>query len=543
MRLTLLLIFLFIQQIGHAQINRYAVDINHINAGFLEQEIHYYKDSITTTSRLKLEFITLADSQSYSITHHYVEDPLGQIIRADRRMQLQNQATTRARYNNPDYSIDNPAAMRTYGPEGAKKLSQDTLKSIGDSLIFWSYSPEHNKAVRLYRTIIDQSIQNAKKYWIVKDSIPEFDPIISLYDGNFNLKSAYQKANFGYLELRETQYQDSLPSLLKIKDQAKIISSNLWLPDPKNINAVELRVTFVDGNEKAVTLADNLFHPLPTDSTALAEYYNSNLWVNSDDLDLFSIADSLTIDLILPLEIAYELTQYCRQQSYQQPALQLLKMARNIDLPSRLVYGYYYQYGHWINGYWTEIGIGDEWQIFHPVDYSPINSSLYLPLAKSSLKNGILDFYLSPEINKIEITNFLRNGKPAHPKNLKKDYSNPGLGLGFNLPQSFVNQTDSTVVSPTFLLLSDGQNHIQLDYITPTFLTETYLKDFLKEKTGSENIEYNSFLPVASYESQSSSSAYLAIPQGDSFVLIECSGPAASSLMQKLTKKNLSLKK
>ncbi|MCV9387089.1 hypothetical protein [Reichenbachiella ulvae] len=540
---SLLLLTSLISSLSYGQISRYSIDINHVNAGSLEEKTEYFSDSIVTTSQIQLEFITLQDSNTYSVKTQFVEDSDGQLIYVDREMKLQDGNPSYQRFFNPQYSLDNPIEMQTLGPQGIRRVSSDSLQETGDSLQFWSYSTEHNQIKRLNRVLLDQKILNAKKLWVVKDSISGLGPIISLMDRNFELLSAAQESAMGYLEIREVQARDSLISLIDLKSQQKTIASNLLLPDPKNINAVELKTTYENGESQTVTLTDNMFHPLPRDSSALAELTASNLWVNSDDLDLFSIADSLTMDLILQLEMAVELTKYCREQDLNNPAFQLLKLARNIDLPSQLVYGYYYQHGKWISGYWTEIGIGDEWQIFHPIQYSPINSSLYLPIAKSGLKNGVLEFFAQPELKKIEVINYLRNGKPVKSTKAKGDYFIRGLGLSFNIPKNFVNQTDSTQLGSNFLLLSDGQNHIQMDYITPPFLNEALMINYLQALSGSSTVSLNSYLPNISYEATNESSTFLAIPQGDSFLLIECSGPDAGELMLMLSKKNLELKK
>lgn len=524
-----------------AQIRSYGVKVDGINAGTFQQKSQYGADSIWTQETLLLRYFTLSDNQQVYLRHLYTENSSGHLIHSQSEMSINAGDTTRQHYLHDD------SLARVYGPYGLKKLSQDSLVTAKDSLTLRYYSPDHQAAVTLHRSIQSYQILQAKKYWVVRDSIPFLPASVSIYDQRFNLRSSTQVTDMGKIELTPQDPKDSILSLLTIPEKSQVLPANLWLPDQKNINAVELLVVDTNNDSTQITLADNQFRPLPTDSSELAAYTKSNLWINNENLELFNLADSLTKELITEEEVAYELTQHVRNQGFAVPALELVRLARSIGLPTRLVKGYYYQYGHWALGYWTEIGIGDEWQIFHPETISPINHSLYLPLINSSLENGVMDLISTfPSPQSITISNFLRNGQPVKQEKKKHKagmYHNPGLNLSFEIPKGYQIQTDSALLSATILILTDGKSTIQMDYLTPPTLTDRYLEDLLTEKSGNSSISTDDNLQFPCLTTTGHDLSLLIIPQGSSFLLITCSGSDAYLAMEKLTKKNLQIKK
>ncbi|WP_139280901.1 transglutaminase domain-containing protein [Reichenbachiella agariperforans] len=544
------LFFLALIQPLAAQIHTYTVDLNNTSVGSYQTSVHI-ADTIHTTQQLQLSLVTLQDSTSIFIQTRYQEDAIGQLLSATNDISLSPGDTIHSTYSNDSLITslgDSSYFQMVLGPYGTQKVSQSTLHHLQDSIRFRTYSPDLHQVVTVFRTLTDTKVIRAQKYWVIHDSIAQLPAVESLYDLDFQCYASQQAGPFGKMEIRPTKKTVHTSPLLSLQDDQKIISSNIWLPDPKNINAIQLLITTTAGDTLETSMADNQFYPLPTDSLELAHCTESTPWINKDNLDLFYIADSLSRDLASSLEMAQALTLYCRRTAPKYPALALIRLARSIDLPARIVHGYYYQYGYWVSALWTEIGIDEEWQIFNPNSHSPINPSLYLPMVKSDLHDGLAPLFLHPKIAAIQTTNYLRNGNPmssfeSEEKQKDTHYENLGLGLSFDIPKKYTLTEDTTVkISPLLLELKNDTHHITLSYVTPTVLSEQWIAQYLLQHTGQLDISRNKYLNSNNYQAISETKAILVIPQGGSVFIWKFEGTQPENMIDAICKKNLLIK-
>ncbi|UXP32569.1 transglutaminase domain-containing protein [Reichenbachiella agarivorans] len=543
MRFPLVLVFLlFVQLSSHAQQMRYGVVLNGNTVGTLD--LHTTSGSIyLTSSETKLSYVSTEDSTYIYTRTDYMEEQTGYLIAVNTRLSLsKGDTTSQTRIVNSPLRTDNAIPV---GPVMIKNLSIKRLKKIGDSTQFYTYSPDYQSNITVHRSIQSQTIYQAKKYWIVRDSIPGLSPIISQFDQKFNLVSSTQLSALGQIDIRPSLPTDTIPAMLSVAVTSPTIASNILLPDPLNINAIEVQITDALGLTTDLQLADNTFSPLPLDSLEIEKTLDGNLIVDSDNLDVFSEADSLTMHLASPFDQALTLTHYCQEQHFRFPALKLVTLARAIDLPARLVRGYYYQYGVWVLGYWTEIGISDEWVIFNPNLHSSINPSLYIPLVKSTLDQGLTALFDTPAVQSIEITEYLWKRRAYHLQDPKRNpkkgqYSNQGLGLSFEIPKDFeIVAQDSVVISPTFLTLRSELGHIHFEQITLAQDIQQTIESIIKAYTPNANIESNKDIPA--FQGISESKACLVIPQSSSLIVIRINSPAAGMILNTLCHKNLQI--
>ncbi|PIB35886.1 hypothetical protein BFP72_11025 [Reichenbachiella sp. 5M10] len=546
LHLTPLLILLSLPSFGQPQ--QYRITWNNNKVGTYETN-HIYLDTVRTTTTLQLNYRHDEGTTQAYVRHQFYELSYGALVSVSTDLSVLAGDTTQFIYYTPDSTRAPSYSPSILGPYGLQQLSQRQLNQVGDSIQCLAYSPDHGQAVPLWRTISSYEIILAQKYWIVQDSIPGKRPIESIYNQDFVLYSSIQNSPIGRLNIQPLRPIDSLIQFMSQSYGLKQLPSNIWLPDPKNVNAIQLALTTTNEQNSTINLTDNSFTPLPIDSMKLAQTTASNTWLNTQDLNYFSIADSLTRTLTTPEEIAYQLTLYCRSLDFKHPSLQLLKLARSIELPSRLVHGYYYQHGQWVRKYWVQIGIADEWVIFNPNPHSPISSALYLPLATSDLYTGILPLFDLPMLTSIHTLNYLKDGK-AHRISTKQEkikspyYENKGLGLQLDIPKGFhITPLDTTRISPLFLVLTSDNSHISFEYITPPILSDNYQTHYLQQwNNASHEITTLKDLKREHYCIKTPHQVIIMIPDGSSFYLIKISGEHREEALSELIKKNLKFK-
>ncbi len=469
-----------------------------------------------------MTIVTLDDTLKVNATIHYKEDYTGQLIDVSSSITLPDGQLAIYRYQNKAYTINPTDSIPIIiGPYGTQIISQQELKQTGDTIIYQSYSPDLNRVITYTRIVTGIQIINAKKHRLVDEYSNELPYSRLILDAKYQLSSSNFNSPLGAISISKFTPKDSIVALYDQSLSNPSIRSNTILPDPANINAIEVKVMYED-TVLIKQIADNSFSPTPIDSIELIKAKSSNAWVLSDSLELFSVADSLTIELNDEKQIADTLADYCDNESFDHPTLQLIAMARSIGIQARITRGYYYQSGHWVPSYWTQIGIDGEWIDYH-LGYNVPNQALTIPLFTSYLENGFTELSSQTPQN-ITITSFLSQGHTKH-TNQTSPYSIDhdrlkisGIGLSVQLPEGFT--MDSSYIENNKLIqLQHLSQKIIVEYHSFTLNTAPTTKEFISSLSLEDSKKNNPF-KFDHLMTNSNSELLIAIPQGDSFILI-----------------------
>lgn len=383
---------------------KFSIKLNQKVIGSATSLLTQTDSTVINELQTQMMLVTLDDSTQVSTKSRFTETIDGHLIKVSTEYTDSNNEIF-----DKTYKTDPKVEQEILGPFGIQQKAASLLKQIGDSISFLHYSTDINQVIKTYRKINSKKFIDAKKIWITTDSTNLLPLTTSTFDTDFNLQSSKTIISYGEISLSTFSPQDSIISLYNNSIHRHPIRSNLILPNPQMVNAVALDIQFAHSDSTySISLADNTFNPVPTDSLELSYAKYANQWVRSDDLDLFEIADSLTLHLNSDMDIALTLTRYCSEKKHTFPVIQLITMARSIFIPSRFVHGYHYQDGEWIYKYWSELGIDGEWILFDPNISTKSNPALYLPIGKSYFNEGFSDIVIKPDLINIEVKNYLQ---------------------------------------------------------------------------------------------------------------------------------------
>ncbi|MFY0625934.1 MAG: transglutaminase domain-containing protein [Reichenbachiella sp.] len=560
-RFHFIFVILLTAQTVFAQVNAFGVKMNGNRVGkytlFTEKSIESYQ----TFSSLEVELKSLHDTIYFLQKLIYNEDSSGLLKSISSEMVLKDSMNyfayfnpdTTLKSNSPDTIIYRDSSI-LLGPEGIRLLCEKALDSIGATVCFRTYVPELREIKEINRAIVSRETENAKTYWIINESIEGQLLSTGWYDKNFRLYRLSSNSLEGKITLDPFKSVDSLKQFYYAPATIDPIKSNVYFPDPNNVNAVELFISTSDTTLN-FTLADNSFNPVKEGNNIENDTISNFSWIgytNNDSIN--SILKSISMQRDAPyskLEKLHRLSKSLSTNSHYNN-LKFMQFIEQIGMPSRLVKGFYYDRGFWHYGNWVEGGVDGEWIPFDVSSSFSINRSFRLMLSTGNMKNGTINFSPLPFSSKdnisIIVTEFLQYDKSIKLKKHNHEsveikhnhYINHVIGLDFEIPRNYSmepskngeilflkNQWNETVVVDQILTDQKSVNE-KID----SHLSNFTLKNKDDIKTGNK-IKYR-------YLIGSERSAF-GIKQGDSYLIFKITSEDPKDLIDFLLQKNLSI--
>ncbi|WP_109830784.1 transglutaminase domain-containing protein [Reichenbachiella versicolor] len=496
----------------------YTVLLNDVKIGSYQISSTRSIDSVKTETQYLIEIFRLEDTIRYSQHQVYLE--VSDTLRSFK------QSITVGTDSFPSQWLQD--SLLVLGIKGIQKTSTNSLKKIEDSIVYSSIYDQNSQPIKWSRKITDYKIINAKKYWVVKDS-STFQSLTSIYDRNFNLYSSAFLSPMGVMKIRKSIPKDSINSLYE-KRFYEVIPSNLWLPDPSNINGINIKITY-DSLIEEKQLTDNSFSPV--DQTRIEEFTAFNNWVQPLPNSLRKLTNPIRRNKIAFEQKVYELMKLIKSDStISNEGLMLMRMSRTLYLPTRIVFGWVYHKAEWHPHQWIEVGLDGEWKTFD-FEFPEASTSLRLIGSTSSLANGPNELMNYRKPTEIRIDEFLYLRKPRRIKDnnvvsyLMNEYINKSLGIRFELPERFVlvKYNDPSVIE---FFKGDEDESIRIRQLDRQEVESFLQNQYIDLDSKDQMIKDDS--PVKTQ---------IIHRQGDSFILIEIESTEKENIYSSLMKKNL----
>lgn len=547
-----------------AQVTQFGVQVDGNRVGSFGLNTEYNGEQTTTFSNLGIQLLTLEDTIDFQqkviyqeSCRHGLQSINSTVVFEDtlyHHYVLQYDSIPRSIGKDTIYIAD---TSFIYGPEAIRLLSLRTLDSIGASVCYKTFVPELGQVAQIKRTIIGQRIDRAEKVWMIKESINDQPISIGKYNGTFHLLELSANSNFGKIEIRPYRRIDSIDQFIPIEFFNKSLESNSYLPDPLNINALELSLIASDTTID-YTLTDNSFTPTPKDSILRIDYLEQIKWIGFQDSDsVKQLLRSIRFQRDAYISKMNKLHKLASEASsnHKFNNLKLLQYCRSVGIPSRLVSGYRYEYGYWESAIWVEAGIDEEWVPFDASGNISINRALRIPVSYSMVKNSLFKFSVDPfritDSTKIVVKEYLLGGrstklkKPNYPSyQFKNDrYINHALKFSFEIPEGF-SRNDSSISTESNEVISfknESGEIISIEQYVSKNAHKTLVKQITAYTGISESSNYlKSKFDKAVYEQKENrfAAGYL---MGDSFLLIKIESKNVSKLRTFLFKKNFKI--
>ena len=507
---------------------------------------------VTTFTKLKIAFAKELDTIQFAQESIWTQDTLGNLLSVRTERVFQDSLEWYRQFPLDTSSIDS-LKTRILGPYGIREKAKLMLDSLGKSISFQTYVPDLDTIASISWEVRNYSIEEAQKLTHISESFSGQVFALTKRNREFHFVGSNIPTQFGALVIRPATKPLATWSYLEKNGIPEFILTNTLLPDPENINAVNLKITVGD-SVRELTLTDNSFEPLPRHATELKPFVNFNHWVRPLDSTWVShifpiainrMANYAKIDRVIQLMDSLGLKD-------SEKNITLIRISRYLDLPSCLTFGLIYQNGAWVPHTWVKIGIDEEWIAFDPILNQKTNSALRIPLKLSALQHGINGLYTGEivqlEDTKIEITEFLLNKRPIRSKDKNgrfvewkhKRYINHALGVSFDIPEGFAVDTLGADLSRSSVLRLTNPKREYFEVIQMVDIGKLDLEENLKLWTQSENSfkeESNGVFSIYGIGKKA-----IVLEQGSSFLVIKINAEDAEQIGKSLLKKNLEVK-
>ncbi|MEO9965514.1 MAG: hypothetical protein ABJF11_06990 [Reichenbachiella sp.] len=572
--MKILLIFLsllFLYNISIAQDYKFQVEINGHRAGHFLQYTEYSSE-VHTYSQLNLQIRTLQDTTQYYKSLHLVESDSG-LLKSVRWTQVLLDSTHhQVLFRNDSIIRIEPGKeksievypYRLIGSMQIRQKSVSSLDSINDTISYHTFVSELNRPMLVHRELIATKIEKAQKVYIVKEYFNEQQFTIKKFDSGYNLLSTESETQLGMIALKRVNDLRSPQFFESDLSSQSLLKSNLLLPDPNQIQAINLKITGIDSTyqlasheNQSAEMVDSLSYYLRLTSQTVPLLPEDSIYLTSTSY-LWSyqkgqrIADSLTSDSTNQMILETLITYAKKHDSYAPVAL--YELCVHAEIPTRLVYGYAYDQWFWKAKYWVEIAQNGRWVTIDPTSQITHNAVLKIALMKSPAGGNLNDFYLAnlPSLTNIQIESYELAGRKHSVSNQifqyyyeHPVYENEGLGLRFYIPSGFRISADGTSKPDrNFLTLTndDRESLIFYQLLSLSEITEQETEKELMESVRDPNCEIQFDKKIKLGYTSAGERGAIAIRQGGSLIFIKILHSNPDEIIQYLLKKNLHLK-
>jgi len=396
---------------------------------------------------------------------------------------------------------DIPYSGKLIGNEGIRKLTNENLKKMGDSISYQLFFSEFGMISTGRRKFIgfeDLALNGTRiKAKRVKESFDGLPTLRDLWlDNDGRLLKSSESSPFGETTMMHSD-KATVIALSTVKtdlseDQysATIARANVRLPQPRQMESITLKITqnkqgvgmpAFSGSHQAVLEKKDNYVILkinrpgigkikePLTAAEKAEYLESGYYIDKDDTVAQRLAKEITGNEKNPWKKVTLLRDWVNVHmkfnagivmapsseairnlegtcvSY---ATVLTTLCRATDIPARYLMGFIYYDGIWGGHAWIEVYINDSWI---PVDAAAPSPGVIADAARffylrNSVKNGMGEFmiggaqlYSNVSIETLSYTVKGRTYKASHsPYELNEfQYTNPGLGITMKSMEGF----------------------------------------------------------------------------------------------------------
>lgn len=332
-----------------------------------------------------------------------------------------DELTLESQAGGKSYTTKQPLTAPLYGPRGARALSRARLAAPGDVLKYSTFVPEAGSVAQVTRTMLRRETikvgardVDARVVTEISSAMPV--PSTLWLDADARVVRQEQRSPFGLVELSPgtASLRAVVEAGAELPDDTysnAVARSNVRLPRPRDVERVVLRLELKNPeaglpdlsgpNQRVVEKSDRhvvfeVTRPnMPDDAQSPredAQYVSPTAVLQSDHADVARLAaqlkrpgasrwqqarvlqdwvsENMQFDAGVAMVSASEVVRD-RRGTCVAYAVLLTSLARALEIPSRMVFGYVYAANMWGGHAWTEIRIGDDWV--------PIDAAMYAP--------------------------------------------------------------------------------------------------------------------------------------------------------------------
>jgi transglutaminase-like putative cysteine protease len=319
------------------------------------------------------------------------------------------------------YTTKTPLTAPLYGPRGVRALVRAKLGKTGDVLEYSTFVPEVGAVAQVTRTVLRRetiTVGARAVDAVVVNEVSSAMPIPTTlwFDADARVVRQEQRSPFGLVELSPgtaalRAVVDAGAELPEDTYSNAVARSNVRLPRPRDVERVVVRIDLknpesglpdLDGpNQRVLEKSDR--HAVveivrPAEPAAAqsprvdARYVEPDAILQADHADVRKLAaqlkrpgasrwqqarvlqdwvsDNMQFDAGVAMVSASEVVRD-RRGTCVAYAVMLTSLARALEVPSRMVFGYVYAANMWGGHAWAEIQVGDDWV--------PLDAAMYAP--------------------------------------------------------------------------------------------------------------------------------------------------------------------
>lgn len=422
-----------------------------------------------------------------------------------------------------DYVSEIALEQPLLGPVGARELGRRRLRALGDRIVYPAFSAELAAVAQVTREVTGSQVLEVDGQAIetlIVTETTDLMPVPTRYwlDADGRARRITQESPFGLVETvaADPGVRERVAHGGELPEEAygdAVARSNVRLPRPRDLDAVELRIDLkrpdaglpdLDGLNQTVLERSHAHAvirvrrgPEPDRFAGAAPdddpFLRANAYLQSDHPEVQAVARALHRPELDAYAQARVLQDWVHANMHFDAGIALLPaseairdrrgtcvayavvlstLARALGIPSRVVMGHVYAANMWGGHAWSEVRIGDAWVELDAAIYRPGPAdAARIAVIRTSLDQGLGSDYgrlarlygnEQVAVRAFELAGAVTEVTPDAPAHRLegRGYRNAWLGLAFRAPDGFaITEVDAMYPDPAIATLAapDGR--------------------------------------------------------------------------------------